>query len=130
MWKVLNRRKATWALVLWSSYLATWMVLTGSGPAIVVVWWLAGLGVLQLITRPLHQTGRIGPSRRHDPFDPRFSPRPDPPLPLATNDDLRTTPQQADTGADRRQKNAVKDWESEGGAIAEPLRANPTAQAA
>ena len=28
-----------------------------------------------------------------------------------------------------RQKEAVQDWETEGGAIAEPPRANPTAQA-
>jgi hypothetical protein len=130
MRKVLHWRKATWALVVWSGYLATWMVLTGSGPAIVVLWWLLGLGLLQLIVQPLHQTGSIEPSRRHGPFDPRFSPPPDPPLPLATNDDLTATPEQADTGADRRQKNAVHDWESEGGAIAEPPRANPTAQAA
>lgn len=126
MRKVLHWRKATWALVLWSGYLATWMVLTGSGPAIVVLWWLVGVGLLQLIVQPLYQTGRIEPSRRY-PFDPRVSPLPDPPRPVARNDDLPATPEQAETGADRRQN---QDWESEGGAIAEPPRANPTAQAA
>ena len=79
--------------VLWSGYLATWMVLTGSGPTIVVLWWLAGLGLLQLITQPLYHTGRIEPSRRHGPFDPSVSPRPDPPLPLAGSDDQQTTPE-------------------------------------
>ncbi len=130
MRNVLHWRKATWALVLWSGYLATWMVLTGSGPTIVVLWWLAGLGLLQLITEPLYHTGRIEPSRRHGPFDPSVSPRPDPPLPLAGSDDQQTTPEGTTPRAVRHQRNAVQDWESEGGAIAEPLRANPTAQAA
>ncbi len=129
MRKALHWRKATWALVLWSGYLATWMVLTGSGPTMVVLWWLAGLGLLQVIVQPRYQAGRIDPSGRHGPFDPRFSPRPDPPLPLATSDELQTT---ADTGsgAVRRQRNAVQDWESEGGAIAEPVRVTPTARTA
>ena len=61
------------------------------------------------------RNGRIEPSRRHGPFDPRFGPRPD-----AAG--LRAI--------GPRQKEAVQDWESEGGAIAEPPRANPTAQAA
>ena len=130
MTKFLHWRKTTWALLLWSSYLATWMVLTGSGPAIVAVWWLAGLGLSQLIMQPPHQTGRIQPSRRHGPFDPRFNQRPTPTPPLATTDELRKTPEQANTGAVRRQKHAVQEWESEGGAIAQPPRANPTAQAA
>ena len=129
MRKVLHWRKATWALVLWSGYLATWMVLTGAGPTIVVLWWLAGLALLQLMVRPLYETGRSEPSRRHGPFDPRFSPPPDTPLPLATTDDLWTTPEGANPRAARHQ-NAVQDWESEGGALAEPLGANPTARAA
>ena len=116
----------TWALVLWSAYLATWMVLTRSGPMIVALWWLAGVGLLQLI---LHW-GRIEPSRRHRPFDPRFGPRPNAARPPATNNDLGRTREQASTGAVRGQKDAVQDWETEGGAIAEPPRANPTAQAA
>ena len=129
MRKVLQWRKATWAIVLWSGYLATWMVLTGSGPTIVVLWWLVGLALLQLIMRPLYQTGRGEPSRGHGPFGPRFSPRPDPRLP-ATSHDLWGTPEETDSGAVRPRKDAVQDWESEGGALAEPLGASPTAQAA
>jgi hypothetical protein len=72
MTSFLHWHKLTWALLLWSAYLATWMVLTRSGPVIVVLWWLAGVGLLQLIM----QWGRIEPSRRHGPFDPRFGPRP------------------------------------------------------
>jgi hypothetical protein len=126
MTSFLHWHKLTWALVLWSAYLATWMVLTRSGPVIVVLWWLAGVGLLQLIM----QWGRIEPSRRHGPFDPRFGPRPKTaPLP-ATNHDRETTPKQASTGAARAQNEAVQDWETEGGAIAEPPRANPTPQAA
>ena len=116
---LLHWRRTTWVLVLWSAYLATWMVLTRSGPVIVVVWWLAGVGLLQLITH----WGRIEPARRHDPFDPRFGPQPN-----AAR--LHTTKAEASTGTVRRQKEAVEDWESEGGAIAAPPRANPTAQAA
>jgi cold shock CspA family protein len=56
--------------------------------------------------------GRIEPSRRHGPFDPRFGPRPNAAGLLATGP---------------RQKEAVRDWESEGGAIAELPRANPSA---
>ncbi len=115
-----------WALVLWSAYLVTWMVLTRSGPVIVALWWLAGVGLLQVI---MHW-GRIEPSRRHGPFDPRFGPRPNAARLPATNNDLGRTPEQASTGAVRGQKEAVQDWETEGGAIAEPPRANPTPQAA
>ncbi len=127
MTSFLHWRKMTWALVLWSAYLATWMVLTRSGPVIVVLWWLAGAGLLQLI---IMHWGRIEPSRRHGPFDPRFGPRPITALLPGTNSDLGRTPEQAGTGAVRDQKEAVQDWETEGGAIAEPPRANPTAQAA
>ncbi len=119
---LLHWRRTTWVLVLWSAYLGTWMVLTRSGPVIVVLWWLAGVGLLQLI---MHW-GRIEPARRHGPFDPRFGPRPNAARLRATNDSLA----RARTGTVRRQKEAVEDWESEGGAIAEPPRANPTAQAA
>ena len=42
MTNVLHWRKMTWALVLWSGYVATWAVITGSGPAIVTLWWLVG----------------------------------------------------------------------------------------
>jgi hypothetical protein len=115
MTSLLHWRMMTWALVLWSAYLATWMVLTRSGPVMVVLWWLAGVGLLQLI---MHR-GRIEPSRRHGPSDPRFGPG------------ANAAPREhANTDGPRRQQEAVEDWESEGGAIAEPPRANPTAQAA
>ena len=61
MTNFLHWRKMTWALVLWSGYVATWAVITGSGPAIVTLWWLAGmivLGSLWLATQPLFQKGR------------------------------------------------------------------------
>lgn len=119
---LLHGRKMTLALMLWSAYLATWMVLTRSGPVIVALWWLAGVGLMQLI---MHR-GRIEPTRRHGPFDHRFGLRPNAARLPATNDDLG----QAGTGAVRRQNDAVQDWESEGGAIAEAPRAQPTAQAA
>jgi hypothetical protein len=130
MTNFLHWHKMTWALVLWSGYIATWMVVTGSGPAIGAMWWLAGLGLLQVITQLLSQTGRVEPSRRHGPFDPRFSRRPNAARRPATNDDPRKTSEQADTGAFRREDQTVQDWESEGGAIAEPLRGNPRARAA
>ncbi|HEX5914950.1 MAG TPA: hypothetical protein VFY54_17665, partial [Rubrobacter sp.] len=62
----------------------------------------------------------------HGPSDHRFGLRPNAARLPATNDDLG----QASTGAVRRQNDAVQDWESEGGAIAEAPRAQATAQAA
>jgi hypothetical protein len=41
----LRSRKLTWTCVLWSGYIATWHVVTGSGLAIVAVWWLVGMVV-------------------------------------------------------------------------------------
>ena len=64
MTNVLHWRKMTWVLVLWCGYVATWAVITGSGPAIVTLWWLVGmivLGSLWLATQPLFQQGR-GPN--------------------------------------------------------------------
>ncbi len=61
MTNFLHWRKMTWALVLWSGYVTVWMVVTGSGPAIVTLWWLAGmitLGLLWLATQPLFRQGR------------------------------------------------------------------------
>jgi hypothetical protein len=57
----LHWRKATWALLLWSGYITTWAVITGSDPAMVVVWWLVGLVVfrpLWFMTQPLFRHGR------------------------------------------------------------------------
>jgi hypothetical protein len=41
----LHSRKTTWALGLWSGYIATWAVITGPGPAMVTLWWLVGIVV-------------------------------------------------------------------------------------
>ncbi len=61
MTNFLHWRKMTWALVLWSGYIATWAVVTGSEPALVTVWWLVGLVVfrpLWFATKPLALKGR------------------------------------------------------------------------
>jgi hypothetical protein len=60
MTNVLHWHKMTWVLVLWSGYIATWTVITGSGPANVTIWWLAGLvafGLLWFRTQPLLRQG-------------------------------------------------------------------------
>ena len=119
---LLHWRRMTWALVLWSAYLATWLVLTRPGPVNVALWWLAGIGLLQLIMR----RGRIRAVTQTWPIRSRFGPRPKTARLPATHDDLG----QASTGAVRRVREAVQGWESEGGAIAEMPRANPKAQAA
>jgi hypothetical protein len=69
MTNFLHWRMMTWALVLWSAYIATWMAVTGHGPAIVALWWLAGmigLDVLSRATQPLRRRGRSlrGPAAR------------------------------------------------------------------
>ena len=54
MTSFLHWRKMTWAVVLWSGYVPTWAVITGSGPAMVTLWWLVGmtvLGSLQTLAR-------------------------------------------------------------------------------
>ena len=61
MTSFLHWRKMTWAIVLWSGYVPTWAMITGSGPAMVTLWWLVGvtvLGSLWLATQPLFQKGR------------------------------------------------------------------------
>jgi len=61
MTSFIHWRKMTWALVLWSAYVPTWAVITGSGPAIIMLWWLVGMivfGALWLGTQPLFQKGR------------------------------------------------------------------------
>jgi hypothetical protein len=57
----LHWRKTTWALLVWSGYIATWAAITGPAPAAVVVWWLVGLvvfGSLVAVTRPRSRQGR------------------------------------------------------------------------
>jgi hypothetical protein len=61
MTNVLHRRKMTLALMLWSVYVPTWAVISGSGPAIVMLWWLVGMAVfgsLWLATQSLFHKGR------------------------------------------------------------------------
>lgn len=60
MTKFLHRRKMAWALALWSGYIAAWTALSGAGPAMVVLWWLAGMalvGALWLATQPRFKGG-------------------------------------------------------------------------
>jgi hypothetical protein len=38
----LHRRKMSGGLLLWSGYVVVWAVITGSGPALFTLWWLAG----------------------------------------------------------------------------------------
>ena len=74
MTNFLNRPKTTWALVLWSGYIATWTLVTGPGPAMVALWSLAGmivLGSLLFARQPLFQHGPglsglfVWPGRTH-----------------------------------------------------------------
>ena len=61
MTNFLHWRKTTWALVLWSGLMATWIVVAVSGRAIVALLWLAGmivLGLFWLATQPLFRRGR------------------------------------------------------------------------
>ncbi len=60
MTNFLHWRKTT-AIVLWSGYVPTWAVITGAGPAIVMLWWLVGMivfGSLWLATQPLFRKER------------------------------------------------------------------------
>jgi hypothetical protein len=56
---VLRGRGMSWALALWSAYVATWMVLTESGPARGVAWWLAGV-VCAALLRPTYRLAFSG----------------------------------------------------------------------
>jgi hypothetical protein len=86
-------RTTTWMLALWSGYIATWAVASGSGPASVAAWWLAGVGVMQ--TTASRATRPEALERE----------------PAESADD---TPDSR--GA--RSGTAVQEWEAEGGAIA------------
>jgi len=119
----------TWALVLWSAYIATGMVITGSGAAIVALWWLAGLGVLQLVMQPLYQTGRTEPSRNTGPSTPASTHDPTPHRHwrrATTRGRLPSRPTPAPFGVRRTHS---RTGNQRGGAIAEQPRANPTAKA-
>ena len=43
-------RTTTCVLALWSAYIATWAVVSGSDPAMVATWWLAGAGLVRMLT--------------------------------------------------------------------------------
>ncbi len=87
-------RKMTWMLALWSGYIATWATASGSRPAIVAAWWLAGAALLRAIERHV-------------------------PRPWAMRTEASQRPEQAHVGAWLAPGGgAVQDWESEGGAIA------------
>jgi len=61
MTNVLHWPGMTWALMLWSGYVATWAVITGAAPEFATLWWLLGMsvvGALSLATRQLFQTWR------------------------------------------------------------------------
>lgn len=87
-------RTTTWMLALWSGYIATWATVSGSRPAIVAAWWLAGVALMQAIA---HHVAR----------------------PRATRAKSSQNSEQPDVGARLSPGGgAVQDWESEGGAIA------------
>jgi len=87
-------RTMMWTLALWTAYIATWATVSGSRPAIVAAWWLAGVALLQAIAhhvdRPWTTSTEASPSSEHG----------------------HLVPHVALVGG------AVQDWESEGGAIA------------
>jgi hypothetical protein len=86
-------RPATWLFALWSGYIATWAAVSGSSPAVVAAWWLAGVVLLQATTAR-------GPLTRQ-PHD----------RSAAGADD-------ADAARALPLGDGLQDWESEGGAIA------------
>jgi hypothetical protein len=87
-------RTTTLMFALWSGYIATWAMLSGSRPAIVAAWWLAGVALLQAIA--------------HDFARPR-----------ATRTESSQSSEHAQVGARVAPAGgALQDWESEGGAIA------------
>jgi hypothetical protein len=90
-------RATTWTLVLWSGYTAAWGVVTGAGPASVAAWWLAGVGLLQVIAHTVSRTPGSGAEAA---------------LLLANGAAVRI-----ETAAVRHPVDAVQDWESEGGAV-------------
>jgi hypothetical protein len=44
-------RAATVALVVWSAYMAVWATVSDAGGSIAALWWLAGVAVLEVVTR-------------------------------------------------------------------------------
>ena len=61
----LHWHRMRWVLVLWSGYVALWMVIVGAGVAGAVLWWLAGVivfGSLWLATQPQLRPGTRRPA--------------------------------------------------------------------
>lgn len=61
MTRFLRWRKMTWALVVWSTAMATWAVVGGPGVVLLGVLWLAGaagLSATWFTTRPPFRQGR------------------------------------------------------------------------
>ena len=92
----MNRPSAaqSWVLALWSVYIATWAVASGSTPTIVAAWWLVGVALVRATTR----RGLGSTAHPHDPSE--------------TGADDASAVRGLHLG------DAVQDWESEGGAIA------------
>jgi hypothetical protein len=53
-------RTTTWALALWSVYIAAWAAVSGSDPALVATWWLAGVGIVQAVARGTARSAATG----------------------------------------------------------------------
>lgn len=92
----MNRPSAaqSWVLALWSVYIATWAVASGSNPTIVGAWWLVGVVLLRAT---MGRGLRVG-ARPPDPSE--------------------TGAHDASTARGLHLGDALEDWESEGGAIA------------
>ena len=135
MTNFLHWRKASWALVLWSGYIATWTLITGPGPAMVALWSLAGmivLGSLLFARQPLFQHGPglsglfVWPGRTHWRV---VNPHHDLEA-LAAYGAYRRSHSRAALTADERARigpgraaigaRALRNWENEGGATLSP----------
>jgi hypothetical protein len=60
MTNFLHWRKMTWAIVLWSTAMVTWLLAGDAGAAVVGVLWLvgmAGLGYLWSVSQPMFRRG-------------------------------------------------------------------------
>jgi hypothetical protein len=106
MGKALHSRRITWALVLWSAYVVSWTMITGSGQTLFTLWWLAGAIVLVgsfRVAAPLFRPGRTS---HHDLEGLIVSSE----VPARIGD-------RGPTGAI-----ALGSWEDEGGATLSPAR--------
>ncbi len=96
-------RTTIWTLALWSMYMAAWAAASGASPAIAVLWWLAGLALVQAIRQSLDEkVARRKPGREAAA------------VPLT----VTATPALTVTTAGAQLVDALEGWESEGGATA------------